>query len=351
MKKNSNSKNYTAFANSLIVFLLLSISSFSQEPYFRKLATIDDLGHGQIKCIYQDKQGFVWLGATSGAYRYNGQDFVELQVPDSILNKSVTAIFEDSSQLLWFGFEDGNILKYDRFQVMDFSTESQHPATKITSVTEGQNHSLWFGTYGEGIFVYQDNNFIHFNSESGLSDDYIYTLQTDEKGNIWAGTDNGISICSLQNGKPSIRVLSVADGLPDFIVRSIKNDKEGKIWIGMHSKGLACYDPVQNRFEKSVVMNKWNFGAINDLIFLNESLWIATDGNRMVEYFPAEDELSPIHSPAGLNLSRINSMLTDAEGNIWLITNKDIYFSLGNRIETLETLGGISVANIHCNFG
>jgi ligand-binding sensor domain-containing protein len=346
--KNDCSKPFCLILTfQLIILLLFSNPAVSQQPYFKQISTIEDFGAGQIKCIYQDRLGFVWIGATSGAYRFDGQDFVGLKVSDSILNKSVTAIFEDLNNTLWFGFEDGNILKSDRFQTMVFKPQSELPVNKITSITESENRSLWFGTYGDGIFVYQNDSLIRFNSESGLSDNYIYTIIADDKGNIWAGTDNGINICSLSKNMPVIRVLSVAEGLPDFIVRTLKKDNRGNIWIGMHNNGLTCFRPEENKFEILANPGNWKMGSINDIVFSNSSLWIATDGNGLVEYTPSTGEISQIHQSEDLNLSRINSMLADSEGNIWLVSNKELNFSLSNRLSFLKEVDNIGIRNIH----
>ena len=125
------SGNYHFIFSFLLIFIIadLFIPSllFAQQPFFRRIATIDDFGSGQIKCIYQDRQGFIWIGATSGAYRFDGQDFTVLSVHDSVLNLSVTAIFEDSKNTLWFGFEDGRIFKSDRFQVTAFNQKNKLP--------------------------------------------------------------------------------------------------------------------------------------------------------------------------------------------------------------------------------
>ena len=319
----------------------------SQQPYFRRIATVDDFGSGQVKCIYQDKQGFIWIGATSGAYRFDGQEFTVLPVHDSILNRSVTAIYEDSKNILWFGFEDGNILKSDRFQVTAYLPKNKLPKSKITAITGDKDDNLWFGTYGEGLFVSQGNTFTQINTGLGLSDDYIYTMLLVNNGNIWAGTDNGINICSIKNGKPSMQLLSVNDGLPDFIVRSLKTDEKGNVWVGMHDKGISYYDAEENKFVVNISLENWNHGPVNDITITDESMWIATSGNGLMEFNYASGSLKSIFSRKDINLNRINSMIHDKEGNIWLVSNKEILLSIGNKLEFLNSFDDREFVNIH----
>jgi len=173
MKINYPNHNYLKLTLRLISLFVFCYTANAQQPYFRQIATIDDYGKGKNNCIYQDKQGFIWIGATTGAYRFDGLGFNALEIPDSILNKSVSAIFEDSQSRLWFGLEDGNILQSDRFQTVVFKMQNELPTCKITAITEDENGILWFGTYGGGIFAYPNDNLIKINSGSGLSDDYI----------------------------------------------------------------------------------------------------------------------------------------------------------------------------------
>ena len=345
------SGNYHFIFSFLLIFIIadLFIPSllFAQQPFFRRIATIDDFGSGQIKCIYQDRQGFIWIGATSGAYRFDGQDFTVLSVHDSVLNLSVTAIFEDSKNTLWFGFEDGRILKSDRFQVTAFNQKNKLPKNKITAITEDKDNNLWFGTYGEGLFVSTGNDLIHINAEKGLSDDYIYTLEPDKTGNVWAGTDNGINICSIKNSNPSIRVISVNEGLPDFIVRSLKTDEVGKVWAGMHDKGISCYDIKEDKFEVNTTLENWNHGSVNDIAINSESIWIATSSHGLIEYSFTSGNLSTISSSKDINLNRINAMLQDREGNTWLISNKEILLTIGNKLEFMNSFDDTPFANIH----
>lgn len=347
MKNDFNKFSFTFLLILIIADLFITAPLSAQQPYFRRIATVDDFGSGQINCIYQDSQGFIWIGATSGTYRFDGEDFALLTVHDSVLNLSVMAIFEDSKNTMWFGFEDGNILKSDRFQLTAFKQKSELPKSKITAITEDQDSNLWFGTYGEGLFVNTGNDLIQINAEKGLSDDYIYTIVADTSGNVWAGTDNGISVCSIKGGRSSVRKISVNEGLPDFIVRSLKIDAEGKIWTGFHDKGISCYDLGQDEFVAIDGISNWNDGPVNDLVMIGGSMWIATSGSGLVEYNPQSGFLKSIISSTEINLNRINSMLQDREGNTWLISNKEIIFSFDNRLEFINSFDETSFTNIH----
>lgn len=332
---------------SSILILLFTCSLKAQQPYLRFITSIHDFGNGHLNTIYQDKQGFIWFGATSGAYRFDGADFYTVELHDSILNKSVSAIFEDSNEIIWFGFEDGNILYYDHFKVNVFQPQGKLSSGKITAITEGKDKSLWFGTYGDGIFVFQNGRMSNLNTESGLSDDYIYCFLPDNNLNIWAGTDNGIDICRIENGNPVIRTLSVTDGLPDFIVQALEMDGSGNVWIGMQDKGICCFNPETNKFFTPDELKDWKFGSVNDIYFTTESIWILTPESKIAEFNLVNKSLNIIGFVGERVMPRINSIMGDREGNIWLLSNTDVYLSSGTGIEYLNEFQGYSFMNIH----
>jgi len=330
------------------VFILLLASSLSaQQPYLRLISSVQDFGEVHLNTIYQDKQGFIWLGAMSGAYRFDGTDYFAVELHDSILNKSVSAIFEDSNEMIWFGFEDGSILNYDRFKVDKLQPKGKLPSNKITAITEGMNKSLWFGTYGEGIFILQNGSLSNLNIDSGLSDNYIYCFLPDNNLNIWAGTDNGINICRLENGSPVIRTLSVSDGLPDFIVQSLEKDSSGTVWIGMQDKGICYFDAKNNTFVIPEALTGWKYGSVTDMYFSSQSIWILTPGTEITEFNQVNNLLTTISFLGEPIVTRINSIMGDSEGNVWLMSNTDVYLSLGSGFEYLTGINGYTFANIH----
>ena len=60
----------------IIVFLLSAyISVRSQHFVFNRLTISDGLLSNNIRAIWQDKKGFIWLGTESGLQRYDGYRF------------------------------------------------------------------------------------------------------------------------------------------------------------------------------------------------------------------------------------------------------------------------------------
>ena len=61
----------------LILFFFCWSSGSAQlltdKLFFEHLTTEDGLSHNYVQSIYQDKDGFIWLGSDNGLNRYDGQ--------------------------------------------------------------------------------------------------------------------------------------------------------------------------------------------------------------------------------------------------------------------------------------
>lgn len=321
----------------LSLFVVLSgmlQTAQAQEPFFRRHLLGEALENAKVSLIYESSDGFLWFGSNRGLLQYDGIEFTAFKAPDSLMYDQVTAIFYDSQQRLWVGYEDGSIFfmnKYRRLQ--RWQPEEGHPATAIKGIAEDRNGVLWFATYGEGIYYLYNERLYNIDTEDGLASNDIYVLSPDKQGRMWLGTDNGISICTLNQGKKQIENISKSHGLPDEIVRDIVHDAAGNCWIGMNDHGFCYYNPRQGTF--SYPITAWDMGVINGLtLFENRDLWIATEGNGLWRYSLMDKRLEKItDNGKKLRNAKIYDLHRDIEGNLWVINNIEGVCSANRRFE------------------
>ena len=98
----------------IITGAVLSTAAFGQKKtmaadlgseYIPVMYGVDDgLISAEINAIAQTSDGYIWAGAYSGLYRYDGSGFEKINIDDRINN--VTCLFEDNSSRLWIGTND-----------------------------------------------------------------------------------------------------------------------------------------------------------------------------------------------------------------------------------------------------
>ncbi len=333
------------------ILLVLAFSSgyfvLGQQPYFREVINTSYLEGAQINCIHQDNKGFIWIGTNNGPYQFDGVSYTKVHAADKIGSTKVTCIFDDVDGKIWFGYENGDISTYNYIQESLLISEGPGPQSKITTIIQTADSAMVFGTYGDGLFVFKNNSFYHINTTSGLSDDFIYTMILDHQQNIWVGTDNGISIVELKNNNHSIRTITIEDGLPDFIIQDLAIDTNGLVWIGTHDSGVCFYDPAQKSFTMPPGLEKWQYGPVNDILLIYDRIWIATNSWGVIDYSISTEKVKNYQQCENIDLSRINQLLYDKEGNIWLSSHKKICQSFGSSLEFLTQFNGIKTDNIH----
>ena len=99
--------------NTLVLFLLFlfpylfqSANSKNTSPYFfTQIGVEDGLTQGTVTNIYQDTDGYLWLGTQGGLHRYDGYEFkVFKNNPTdscSLTDNNVLDIGEDKNKNIW----------------------------------------------------------------------------------------------------------------------------------------------------------------------------------------------------------------------------------------------------------
>ena len=83
--------------------------------HWRTCGVPDGLGSATVWSLFQDRDGYLWLGIQSGGIRrFDGETFHAFteQDVDVLARNVVPAIYQDREGLLWFG-SYGGLVRYD----------------------------------------------------------------------------------------------------------------------------------------------------------------------------------------------------------------------------------------------
>ena len=100
-----------------------SAQSLTDKLFFEHLTTEDGLSHNYVQSIYQDKDGFIWLGSDNGLNRYDGQhiDIFSTNTQPTLGGNKIRRIVQDRNKNLWILHENGlDKMKYSTQQVKSF---------------------------------------------------------------------------------------------------------------------------------------------------------------------------------------------------------------------------------------
>lgn len=87
-------------------------------PYFERHDVQEGLSFNSVTTIYQDHQGFMWIGTDDGINRYDGHSFLVFKPDDNrsdaLSAAHVESMAEDKLGRLWIGTNTGGANRFDR---------------------------------------------------------------------------------------------------------------------------------------------------------------------------------------------------------------------------------------------
>jgi signal transduction histidine kinase/ligand-binding sensor domain-containing protein/DNA-binding response OmpR family regulator len=331
---------------SLLFLVGFSIHSFAQTPLlpFSKLTTAQGLSQNRINCIFQDKQGLIWIATGEGLNKYDGYKFTvykhNSQNPVSINSDYVFDILEDSEHEMWVATAAG-ICRYNR-ETDSFTTYMHNPADpysitagSINKLMKDRQGNIWIGTAGNGLDCYdrKTNRFQHFthnpNDSTSLSHHEVRSLFEDKRGNIWVGTVNGLNLLDRAHHRFTHFKHDDRDGysISHNTVSAIFQDHKGNLWMGTSGGGLNLYD-YQHRHFTAFRHNPQDANSMSHEVVkcLNEDregrLWIGTENGGLLLFDQANKRFYT-YLPSDLDKHSISDVavyciLRDKWDNMWL---------------------------------
>lgn len=304
----------------LVLTLIVSLgaSAFCQKMSYREVDLPVHVRPQSVQLLYLDKEGFVWMAAGHSLYWNDGNGFREVEVPGRKDAHKISSLFQDSKNTLWVGWDNGDIdfLKGDTLKV--YESKEGTPAVEIVGWAEDEIGQLWMATNGEGVYVKDiSGRWYNFNTDEGLPSNDSYDITHFKKG-VTVATDQGLVMCSFENGEKSIRVLRKKDGLGDQIVKSLCVD-EGIL-------NLAYYEPIMNSLDSNLsvldTISTPNSEVCKILKSHGITWWLSEDGDLYKRIGNGEWEQLTF-DPS--NRKRINTFIRDDEGHLWVISSQGLF--------------------------
>ena len=326
---------------------------------FLQIGTEQGLPQSTVNTIFQDSQGFIWIGTYDGLTRYDGYQFVNFknnpQDPSSISNNIIVSIIEDQQGYLWAGTMQNGVNRFNpetgeftRFlsNQDDFDSLS-HP--QVTSIHQDTLGRIWVGTiHGLNLFLPDKQAFAHFYhnplDNQSLPHGPVVDIVDDGNGNLWVATGEALAHFDVEQ-----QVFSTFNtGNAPKQINDLYLDTDNSLWIGTRRDGLLHFRPDRTTFEQfQHDKNDPNSISNNDIRAIlrvrNGDLWIGTDENGVNirrkganNFLHFERNSADSHS---LTIDGVWSLFQDKSGLIWVGTaggGINLTMSFENRLSRLS---------------
>ena len=358
------------------------LDSISIAPHLKRNQPYSDLIHG----IHVKQNGEVCLATEDmGLLTYSpiqktwSQQTNMSNLNGTISNGVIRTLFEDRSQNLWIGTENGINIQpskplFHNYPLTSKSDGSTVLLSGIRSLTIDESDGIWVGKEGAGLLYLNNNKSLitHINGESSNqpeSSNYheplvvhngklIYhvwydgirelNLETQEmiripkhekpdspelrsafktkKGEVYVWGRNRFGVLNSSNKTFDSKPISWASSTTSNFVTEITEDEKGNLWLGTTRNGLVCINPsdmsVQDGWKRDTLKFPatavWNLAYKSGKVYFSiqgEGLWILDLKTQAVVSYAKHN---------GLCSNSIEGLILDEQGELWIYSSSGI---------------------------
>lgn len=319
----------------ITVFTPINKLSYAQSKnlIFNNINIEQGISQSTIEAIFQDSEGYIWLGTNDGLNRYNGYEFKIYnyeEYQNSISHNGITDITEDKYGNIWVNTVSGvNKINKKTEKISNYTElNGKIKEDSTTEIIVTKDNNILVGTY-EGLNIYnakEDRFDVILEEKDGILSSCIYSIDEDINGNIWIGTELGLNKLSKD-----FKVLETYTSESE-IYNIFCDDENGFVWAGSDSSGLLKIDTKTKEVtqyindiedENSIPANQ--VGAI--IRDRKGNLWVGTT-NGLARYNEKNDKFdvykNKVYDKNSLVYNDVRSIIEDREGVLWVGTYSGI---------------------------
>ncbi len=304
---------------SLSLFLILIASLMAHgaikvEHYAKK----DGLAGTVVSDILHDSRGYIWIGTWEGLSRFDGKEFVNYNEGEAesipYLHNRVLHVYEDALDNIWVMMYDDRLFRINRrTDTFDRMAEiyPDFVDMRMYNPLFATDGDVWVEVRGRGVMQFQsDPSTNRLTGELHPMNGFaINGLCEDSHGTVWAMTDKGLAVLKSE----LLRFNTLAE---HHDIRAFTTVGEHVIW-GAADGSLIEYDYSNGRNKILPLLHNATITALSASPD-GKTLYIGTSRSGLYSYELDGGYLSQIFSTP----SRVDTMLADSHGLLWIITSQ-----------------------------
>ena len=300
MKAHRTITSIVLICLSFLIFLNSTAQNSSFN--FHKLGLQDGLHDGIVRCIGQDKYGYIWIGTVGALNRFDGKTVKHFTSIAGDTTSPYTSqprtIHSDRKGRLWIGYETG--LTEFNFHNSTFRRISLFKDLFVQKIVSLGDSVLYVATT-RGLYRYNINTSSVFNyGQSELPQHEA--LKRNSVGDVilkndslFLATNKGFVILSIKTNAGLLVPVPVLNKTP---IRTIAIDKDRNIWLGTFGEVKLVKlsvdlkkTEVYDRFLSSSV-NTQPMNVMDILADSKNRIWVVTAIDGLLQYIDSNNSFT-----------------------------------------------------------
>ncbi len=270
----------------------------------------------QVKTLMVDSAQTLWIGTFSaGIYRVRGTRVDRYSSADGLSSDGVASFFEDREGNLWVATSRG-LDRFRAMRVLTYSIREGLSTDMVGAVVAARDGTVWLNNY-DAVVALGSEGVRSMRTGPELPGSQPTSMFEDREGRLWVGVDLNLAV--LDGGR--LRLVTAPDGAPIGTALGITQDASGDIWV------LALANPTR-------LLRVRNFRVVQEiappqipptrriLADPKEGLWLGTIDGDLAHL--TERGLKRIDFDLGPLRSRIHQIAISDEGAVLAATSSGV---------------------------
>lgn len=274
-----------------------------------------------ITSLAQTADGFLWIGASTGLYRFDGIRFQQFHatVGDQLMSGNIFRIFAPPSGGLWVGYTFGGFSFVNNGRVRNYRGELAVSTGTVRDFAQDGDGVVWAGS-STGVWRFSGSSWQRLGPKWNGPSRGIARLGFDQYGVLWAleerratGANNSTLLCL----RPGTRHFQIID---DHLSFGFTFDADGEVVTVKAGRRLGnSSNSLQPQPSELPVLKKGHYQFVDR----SNGLWIipeSSDQPLVRATAPAEFQrvrMEDTHPEAGNVYAAGWTPLVDREENVW----------------------------------
>lgn len=300
-----------------------------------------------VNCLLESPDnGSIYIGSEGSLYEYTPVNDTWKKIA-VLENNNIKSMAKGLNDHILIGTDNG-VFDLRQDTIRHYRHDSRHELSlsdnEIWCILADADHNIWAG-HERGFSIASNSSTTRTIKLSALAHtgegNEIHAIHRDNGGNLWFGGTNGAIKLSEETLPNWYRHSYSPNSLSHNRIRAIDEDKDHNIWLSTDG-GLNKYNPSSNGFDVFHIVDKngdhssnwvYSFEEDNDYYWIGsflsgihrvqKSKFGAKGGTIVADYSLNTDSKSSNSDSLSLANDLVNDMVTDKEGNIWILLFRD----------------------------
>jgi signal transduction histidine kinase len=272
---------------------------------------------GAVHAITQTTDGYLWIGAEKGLFRFDGLSFRRFDPPTSMdVGRAILGVVGAPDGSLWARPRGVALFRFQKGVFENILADAGPPESVASALVPGRRGTMLLATLGRGAVVHRDGRFESLVTAAAMpSSSFIVALAETSTGDVWLGTRDAGALRVRRGQLGRIR-----DGLPDLKVNCLLAGESDDVWVGT-DRGVVRWDGTTIT-KAGVPARLREIAALHMIRDRQSAVWIAA-GSRGIVRVSTEGGVESA-APSREGTGDVETVFQDRDGNIWVGTDRGL---------------------------